>query len=178
MSDKIELEIVNIVASGVLGAGEIDTSAVGKALDVDEINVYPGRVYVSRGGEGTFIIYRKGTYSIAGSKSYESLRKTVEWMSSVLEEISVPVDSPLDSLEVKYIVYTADLERELNLETLAIQLGLEYTEYEPEQFPGVLYRNPEYDCTVLLFASGKVVITGTRSKEAAHHCLDDIFSII
>ena len=178
MPEDIELEIANIVSSGILGTGEIDTSVIGDALDVGQVSVYPGRVYMSRDRGGTVMIYRKGSYAIAGAKSHESLMETVEWMTSELEKISVPISSPEDSLEIKYIVYTADLKRKLNLEMLVVQLGLERTEYEPEQFPGLLYRNPRHDCTVLLFASGKVVITGSQNQETARNCLDEILALI
>jgi transcription initiation factor TFIID TATA-box-binding protein len=55
----------------------------------------------------------------------------------------------------------------LNLNALAIGLGLESTEYEPEQFPGLIYRPPGADSVVLLFASGRVVITGSPDLDAA-----------
>jgi transcription initiation factor TFIID TATA-box-binding protein len=54
----------------------------------------------------------------------------------------------------------------LNLNALAIGLGLEKTEYEPEQFPGLIYRPSGADSVVLLFASGRVVITGSPDREA------------
>lgn len=178
MAEQIELNIANIVASGMLGIGEIDTSAVGESLNLDNVSVYPGRVYMSQNNGPTVMIYRKGTYAIAGAKSHESLIEAVDWMTTELRKISVPVESPVDSLEVKYIVYTADLERALDLEMLLIELGLENTEYEPEQFPGLLYRDSEYDCTILLFGSGKIVITGARDQEVARECLNRIATAI
>ena len=58
-----------------------------------------------------------------------------------------------------------DLGAEINLTNITISLGLEHVEYEPEQFPGLVYRleNPKVVC--LLSGSGKVVITGARSVE-------------
>ena len=50
------------------------------------------------------------------------------------------------------------MERPLNLSALAVCLGLEITEYEPEQFPGLITSLHDYACVVLVFASGKVVI--------------------
>jgi transcription initiation factor TFIID TATA-box-binding protein len=50
---------------------------------------------------------------------------------------------------------------------LAISLGLESTEYEPEQFPGLVYRAPDGNGTIIIFASGKVVFTGFGSVNEA-----------
>ncbi|NYT01111.1 MAG: TATA-box-binding protein, partial [Methanocellales archaeon] len=59
----------------------------------------------------------------------------------------------------------ADLGSELNLNAIAIGLGLENIEYEPEQFPGLVYRIKEPKVVVLLFGSGKLVITGGKKTE-------------
>jgi transcription initiation factor TFIID TATA-box-binding protein len=59
-------------------------------------------------------------------------------------------------------VVDADLGEALNLEAIAIGLGLEAVEYEPEQFPGLVYRLDDPDVVALLFGTGKMVITGTK----------------
>lgn len=68
---------------------------------------------------------------------------------------------------VQNIVSTADLGYPLNLNAIAIGLGLENIEYEPEQFPGLIYRIDDPDVVVLLFGSGKLVITGGRTTDDA-----------
>ena len=55
-----------------------------------------------------------------------------------------------------------DLKGELNLTETAMGLGLENIEYEPEQFPGMVYRIKEPKVAMLLFSSGKIVCTGAR----------------
>ncbi|NYT01121.1 MAG: TATA-box-binding protein, partial [Methanocellales archaeon] len=57
----------------------------------------------------------------------------------------------------------ADLGSELNLNAIAIGLGLENIEYEPEQFPGLVYRIKEPKVVVLVFGSGKLVVTGGKT---------------
>ena len=61
-------------------------------------------------------------------------------------------------LEVSNIVATAELDLTVSLEILAVHLGMESVEYEPEQFPALLFRGSDH--TILLFSSGKVVCTG------------------
>ena len=69
-----------------------------------------------------------------------------------------------DTLKVKIenIVVAVNLERDLNLDQLAFQL--ENSEYEPEQFPGLVYKLPGTRATFLLFSNGKIVCTGTKSE--------------
>ena len=64
-------------------------------------------------------------------------------------------------MKVQNIVASANLEKTLNLE--AVALDLENTEYEPEQFPGLVYRLGEPKVVLLLFGSGKVVCTGAKT---------------
>jgi transcription initiation factor TFIID TATA-box-binding protein len=72
---------------------------------------------------------------------------------------------------VQNYVCTEDLGQTLDLNALSIGLGLERTEYEPEQFPGLIYRPDGQDGVVLLFATGRIVITGCRSANSAENIL-------
>lgn len=71
-------------------------------------------------------------------------------------------------------VFTAEIGESLNLNALAIALGLEKTEYEPEQFPGLIYRPEDATVVLLAFGSGKVVITGARSVQEAERGFQDL----
>ena len=76
------------------------------------------------------------------------------------------------------IVSKADLGEYLNLNAIAIGFGLENVEYEPEQFPGLLYRIGEPDVAIILFGSGKVIIAGekrlTDGKTAVDHMIREL----
>jgi transcription initiation factor TFIID TATA-box-binding protein len=66
-------------------------------------------------------------------------------------------------ITVQNIVASGSINLNLNLNILALQL--ENTEYEPEQFPGLVYKLIEPNATFLLFSNGKLVCTGTKNKE-------------
>ena len=68
------------------------------------------------------------------------------------------------------MVASGNIGMDLNLNTLAMKL--ENTEYEPEQFPGLVYKLMEAKATFLLFSNGKVVCTGTKSEAEVHTALD------
>ena len=59
----------------------------------------------------------------------------------------------------------AALPRKLNLNNLTFHLPFDKVEYEPEQFPGLIYRLDYPKVVCLIFGSGKMVITGARSKD-------------
>ena len=65
-------------------------------------------------------------------------------------------------IKIQNIVASANLQSTLNLEAVALEL--ENTEYEPEQFPGLVYRLSDPKVVLLLFGSGKVVCTGAKTK--------------
>lgn len=65
--------------------------------------------------------------------------------------------------QIENIVATDNLENEVNLEMLAVALGLEKTECEPEQFPSLIYRGEDF--TMLVFSNGKFVFTGLTDLE-------------
>ena len=85
--------------------------------------------------------------------------------------LGIPVDGAPE-LTVQNIVTSGDLGSSLNLNAIAIEL--EDIEYEPEQFPGLVYRVDEPDVVTLLFGSGKVVITGGKDPDDAAQALDKI----
>ena len=60
------------------------------------------------------------------------------------------------------MVASGDIGMKLNLNTLAFKL--ENAEYEPEQFPGLVYKVPSSHITFLLFGTGKIVCTGAKNE--------------
>ncbi|MDY6780191.1 MAG: hypothetical protein SV760_06555, partial [Halobacteria archaeon] len=104
-------------------------------------------------------VYRTGKYIIRAG-SFEALEDTRTDLLTLFDELGI--EEVEDTFGIRNIVCIEDLERELNLNTLAVELGLEEVEYEPEQFSGLIYRSN--DGVVLVFGSGKVVVTGARSE--------------
>ena len=61
------------------------------------------------------------------------------------------------------------IKAKLNLEE--ITFALENAEYEPEQFPGLVYRISEPRVAFLLFSSGKIICTGAHKISDIHTAL-------
>jgi transcription initiation factor TFIID TATA-box-binding protein len=72
-------------------------------------------------------------------------------------------------IQVENIVASARIKANLNLEDIAF--ALENAEYEPEQFPGLVYRISDPRVAFLLFSSGKIICAGAQSVEDIHEAL-------
>lgn len=119
-----------------------------------------------------YTIYRTGTFQIRGAETEKLLTESFCRFEEVLDEIGV--DAPETEFKQVTSVSMEDLGREVNLEALTVALELEQTEYEPEQFPGLIYRPPQYEVTLLIFASGKIIIGGTTDREHAKSAIQHL----
>jgi len=77
---------------------------------------------------------------------------------------------------IQNMVASANLHGKIDLET-AVDI-LDNVMYEPEQFPGAIYRMKEPKVVMLLFASGKLVITGAKREEQVHEAAEKIRAIL
>ena len=75
-------------------------------------------------------------------------------------------------ITVQNIVASGSIGMDLNLNVLGIQLP--NTEYEPEQFPGLVYKLIEPNATFLLFSNGKLVCTGTKNNQQLNDSMDQL----
>ena len=75
-------------------------------------------------------------------------------------------------IKVVNIVVSTALKHDIPLEKMAATLS--NTEYNPEQFPGLVYKLDEAKATFLLFSNGKVVCTGTKSEKEVELALDKL----
>ena len=75
-------------------------------------------------------------------------------------------------IKVVNIVVSTSLKHDIPLEKMAATLS--NTEYNPEQFPGLVIRIKEPKTSALIFSSGKVVCTGTKSEKEVHAALDKL----
>ena len=163
------VEVVNLVGSGSLGV-ELDLEAIAGDLDamVDyDPDKYPGAYFRFEDSAPLITLYRTGKYIITGASSEEEVHVLREKFLSMLGDHQILPSANDEWFKFQNYVCMTELGENLNLSALAIGLGLDVTEYEPEQFPGLVYRPAEHDCVLLVFGSGKVIITGATSIQAA-----------
>ncbi|MBX8632475.1 MAG: TATA-box-binding protein [Thermoplasmata archaeon] len=156
------IKIENVVASTSLGE-ELDLQAIALALEGAEYEPeqFPGLIYRLKEPKTATLLFRSGKVVCTGAKSLEEVKLAISKVSKQIEKAGIIIKIE-PKIEVQNIVASSDLGQEINLNAIAISLGLEKVEYEPEQFPGLVYRLDSPKVVVLLFGSGKLVCTGAR----------------
>ena len=157
---KFGIRIENIVASSAFGV-TIPLEKVVSKLDGMEYEPeqFPGLVYRIKKPKAAALIFGSGKIVCTGARSLDDVKTVFKKVVSVVRKAGVKVPKGY-KVQVENIVASAKLEGRLNLETIAF--NLENSEYEPEQFPGLVYRMKKPKVAFLLFGSGKVVCTGAR----------------
>ena len=77
-----------------------------------------------------------------------------------------------ETIDVENVVASTDIGRELALDSLAMDLS--GSEYDPDNFPGLIYRTQEPKAANLIFRSGKIVCTGANTVDDVHSSLQTV----
>jgi transcription initiation factor TFIID TATA-box-binding protein len=157
------INIENVVASATLNQ-KIDLNSIVRIFPgVDyRPQQFPGLVYRLMKPKTATLIFSSGKMVCTGAKSERQARKAV---TKVVDELKrggiVILGKP--EIQIQNIVASAGLGGRIDLEKTTY--SLKGTMYEPEQFPGLIYRMDDPKVVILLFTSGKLVCTGAK-KEA------------
>nr|WP_157198818.1 TATA-box-binding protein [Methanocaldococcus infernus] len=167
-----EIKIVNVVVSTKI-ADSIDLEEVALVLENAEYEPeqFPGLVCRLNDPKVALLMFRSGKVNCTGAKSKEEAERAIKKIIKELKDAGFDVNENPE-IKVQNMVATADLGFEPDLNEIAIYV--DETEYEPEQFPGLVYRLNDPKVVVLIFGSGKVVITGLKSEEDAKKALEKI----
>lgn len=169
-----KIKIENVVASTSLGS-ELDLQAIALALGGAEYEPeqFPGLIYRLKEPKTATLLFRSGKVVCTGAKSLEHVKLAIKKVAEQIEKAGIKIEKEPE-IEVQNIVASSDLGTEINLNAIAISLGLEKVEYEPEQFPGLVYRLDDPKVVVLLFGSGKLVCTGARKPSDVERAVEKI----
>jgi len=170
-------ELVNAVGGGSLGR-ELDLQFLYEALDGEEIRYdpehWPGLYLRFTEDSPAILIFRTGKYNIAGADSIHQLNQVNDDFLARMQELGIKEKK--SSFEVRNLVFLDQYNRELNLDQIVVALGFEESEYEPEQFPGLMYRPTDATGTFLIFRNGKVLFTGSSSPDDAETAFASLFA--
>jgi len=161
----VKIKIENVVATTSLSK-ELDLPSLSKTLEGARYDKerFPGIVYRIKEPKTAMLLFRSGKVVCTGAKSLEDVRAAIDHLIKKIGEAGVSVAKKPEVI-VQNIVASADLGSAFNLNVIAITLGLDRVEYEPEQFPGLVYRLDDPKVVMLIFGSGKMVCTGGRRTE-------------
>ncbi|XP_055376617.1 TBP-related factor-like [Condylostylus longicornis] len=171
-----EVKMQNIVA----------TVSVGCELNLQNINYrtrnseysparFHGVVMRMREPRCTALIFRTGKIICTGAKNELEANLGTRKFARILQKLGYPVKF-LD-YKVQNIVATVDLRFPIKLENLN-QVHQQFSTYEPELFPGLIYRMVKPRMVLLIFVNGKIVFTGAKSRRDINECLETIYPIL
>ena len=160
---KSDLKVQNIVATASLGK-DVSLTKLARSQSNTEYNPeqFPGLVLRIDKPKSAVLVFSSGNLVCTGTKSTAQVKEVIKQVIKQIGKIGVKITT-FPKITVQNIVASGSIDYNLNLNTLALQL--ENTEYEPEQFPGLVYKLNDPTATFLLFSNGKLVCTGTKNKQ-------------
>jgi transcription initiation factor TFIID TATA-box-binding protein len=173
---NLDINIQNVVASSSLDQ-KIDLNAIMKSFrNVDyRPKRFPGLVYRLRRPKTATLIFSSGKMVCTGAKSEKIARSAVRKVVRELKDGGILILNKPKTV-IQNMVASANLQHKIDLETAADLF--DNVMYEPEQFPGLIYRMRDPKTVLLLFASGKLVCTGGKSEEMVHESVHQIYDIL
>ena len=165
-------KIQNIVATTSLGK-DIPLTKLAKTIPSTEYNPeqFPGLVLRVKQPKSAVLVFSSGNLVCTGTKSIAQVKQVIAQVIKILKKINVKITSK-PKVTVQNIVASGSINMMLNLNLLS--LTLENTEYEPEQFPGLVYKLENPPATFLLFSNGKLVCTGTKNNKQLEDSMNQL----
>ena len=163
------INIENVVATGALHQN-IDLNSIVRVFPGVEYRPeqFPGLVYRLKKPKSTTLIFSSGKMVCTGAKSEQQARKAV---MKVVDELNrngiVILGKP--EIQIQNMVASVGLGGHIDLEK--VSYSLKRTMYEPEQFPGLIYRMEDPKTVILIFSTGKLVCTGAKKEAEVHRSI-------
>ncbi|CAD6999880.1 TBP-related factor [Ceratitis capitata] len=168
-----EVKLQNVVA----------TVSVACELNLQDINFrtrnseytpsrFHGVVMRMREPRCTALIFRTGKIICTGARNEAEASLGARKFARILQKLGYPVK--FVDFKLQNIVATVDLRFPIRLENLN-QMHGQFSSYEPELFPGLIYRMVNPRMVLLIFVNGKIVFTGAKARKDIMECLDKIY---
>ncbi|NXA49460.1 TBPL2 protein, partial [Nothocercus julius] len=123
----------------------------------------------------TALIFSSGKMVCTGAKSEEQSRLAARKYARVVQKLGFPAKF-LD-FKIQNMVGSCDVRFPIRLEGLVLT-HQQFSSYEPELFPGLIYRMVKPRIVLLIFVSGKVVLTGAKERSEIYEAFENIYPIL
>lgn len=123
----------------------------------------------------TALIFASGKLVCTGAKSEENSRTAARRYGRIIQKLHYKVK--FKDFKIQNMVGSCDVKFPIRLEGLHFN-SQPFSQYEPEMFPGLIYKLVEPKVVLLIFVSGKVVITGAKSREQIYEAFESIYPLL
>lgn len=171
-----EVKIQNVVAT-VSVACELNLQDINFRTRNSEYNPsrFHGVVMRMREPRCTALIFRTGKIICTGARNEDQAHLGARKFARILQKLGYRVK--FNDFKMQNIVATVDLRFPIRLENLN-QVHGQFSSYEPELFPGLIYRMVKPRMVLLIFVNGKIVFTGAKTRKEIMDCLEVIYPIL
>jgi transcription initiation factor TFIID TATA-box-binding protein len=173
----VKTKIQNIVLSVTYEGTEFNLEKLARSLDGARYDPesFPGVIYKSEDPRASFLIFASGKMNCVGASSMNDAKLAIKKLTEKLRKARIKVKSE-PKVKVQNIVASLDFGRKFDLEHIASRF--ENAEYEPETFPGLVFRLDDPKVVILLFVSGKGVCAGAKSMRDVNRAAQNINKIL
>ncbi|MBA7473975.1 TATA box-binding protein [archaeon] len=172
----LDISIENVVATATLDQ-KLDLIAIMKVFRNVEYRPkkFPGLVFRLKRPKTATLIFSTGKMVCTGAKSEKLAKSAIKKVVKELKNNGIIILGK-PTIVIVNIVASANLHGKIDLEMAADIM--DNVMYEPEQFPGLIYRMAEPKVVILIFASGKLVCTGGKSAEVVDVAVVKLYGIL
>ncbi len=176
IDQDLHINIENVVASASLDQ-KLDLLSIMNVFRNVEYRPkqFPGLVYRLKRPKTATLIFGSGKMVCTGAKSEKMAKRAV---NKVVRELKnggiIIIGKP--TIVIQNMVASANLHGRIDLETAADIM--ENVMYEPEQFPGLIYRMSDPKVVMLIFASGKLVCTGAKHEDMVKEAVEKLHEVL
>ncbi|KAL7721831.1 TATA-box-binding protein 1 [Entamoeba marina] len=166
-------EIVNVVSTFQLNT-QLDLRKIVQKARNAEYNPkrFAGAIMRISSPKSTALIFQTGKIVCTGTRSIEDSKIAAKKYARIIKKIGYTIR--FSNFNVQNIVGSCDVKFQIALRNL-VDTNLELCQYEPEVFPGLVYRMVVPKVTLLVFSTGKVVLTGAKDEESLNTAYKNIY---
>ena len=173
MTTKVVIQ--NVVASASL-KHSVDLNAIVKAFPKVEYRpeVFPGLIFRLKRPKSCTLIFSTGKMVCTGTKSEMQARRAVRKVARELNKAGIIITGTPE-FTLQNIVASVNLKQPIDLIEAAYKLRLMY---EPEQFPGAIYRMEDPKVVFLIFTNGKLVCVGAKREGDIYRAVEKLVTML
>eukprot|EP01086_Lenisia_limosa_P013589 TRINITY_DN42868_c0_g1_i1.p1 TRINITY_DN42868_c0_g1~~TRINITY_DN42868_c0_g1_i1.p1 ORF type:complete len:193 (-),score=34.20 TRINITY_DN42868_c0_g1_i1:50-628(-) len=171
--------VTNVVATSSLGC-KLDLKYIALHARNAQYNPkrFPPVIVRQREPKSTALIFSSGKMVCTGSRSdAEAKLASRKFARTVRKLVEKADDIKFNDFKIQNVVASADVKFPVKLEALQIEHSA-HASYEPELFPGLVYRMLDPKVVLLIFVSGKIVLTGAKSREHIYQAFENIYPVL
>ena len=169
-----DITIENIAAYAQIANG-LDIKQIAEKLPEFKYNPdeFSGLTLKLDDPKAAILLLPNGKTVCTGAKKIEDAKTAIKNLVDKIQGAGIKVKKK-PKIETQNIVVSTDLKKELELSSISKGLLLENVDYEPKQFPGLIFKMDDIEVLLLLFSSGKIVCTGAKNLKDASNAIEMI----